>query len=151
MFETTGYAKYEITGPAARDWLDHLLPNTIPAPGRLALSPMLNRHGKVIGDFTVGTLADGLGSQRFMMFGSGPAQRYHERWFRQEMPDDGSVHLRVCGYELTGLSIAGPNARAVLDRLTDFDVSNDAFGFLDFRDSHVGSVPGDDRPRHLHR
>lgn len=141
IFETTGYAKYEITGPGARAWLDHLLTNTIPKPGRLALSPMLNRQGKLIGDFTVGTLADALGTERFMIFGSGSAQQYHERWFRQEMPDDGSVHLRVCGNELTGLSIAGPNARAVIAELTDFDVSNEAFGFLDFRDSYVGSVP----------
>ena len=141
MFETTGYAKYEITGHGARAWLDHLLSNTIPQPGRLALSPMLNRHGKIIGDFTVGTLADALGTERFMIFGSGSAQQYHERWFRQEMPDDGSVHLRVCGNELTGLSVAGPNARAVIDQLTDFDVSNEAFGFLDFRDSYVGRVP----------
>ncbi|MGB3736125.1 MAG: FAD-dependent oxidoreductase [Ilumatobacter sp.] len=141
MFETTGYAKYEITGPGARAWLDHLLSNTIPEPGRLALSPMLNRQGRIIGDFTVGALADALGTERFMIFGSGSAQQYHERWFRQEMPTNGSVHLRVCGNELTGLSIAGPNARAVIDELTDFDLSNEAFGFLDFRDSFVGSVP----------
>lgn len=76
-----------------------------------------------------------------MIFGSGPAQEYHERWFRQELLGVSDVALRVCGNELTGLSIAGPNARAVLDALTDFDVSNDAFGFLDFRSSWVGSVP----------
>ncbi len=156
MFETTGYAKYEVNGAGAREWLDGLLTNTIPAPGRLALTPMLNRQGKIIGDFTVGCLADGLGEERFMIFGSGPAQQYHERWFRQELVTSGSgtnvtrtvtsgsgaeVTLRVCGPELTGLSIAGPNARAVLDGLTDFDVSNEAFGFLDFRQTWVGSVP----------
>ncbi len=141
MFETTGYAKYEVTGPGARAWLDQLLSNNIPKPGRLALSPMLNRQGKIIGDFTVGALQDGLGVERFFVFGSGAAQQYHERWFRQEMPIDGSVHLRVCANELTGLSIAGPKARAVLDALCDFDVSNDAFGFLDFRDSFVSGVP----------
>lgn len=141
LFETTGYAKYEITGPGARAWLDHLLANNIPAVGRLALSPMLNRQGKIIGDFTVGTLADGLGTERFMIFGSGSAQQYHERWFRQELPTDRSVHVRVCGNALTGLSIAGPAARALLDGLTDFDVSNEEFAFLDFRQSWVGSVP----------
>ncbi|MGA9275502.1 GcvT family protein [Ilumatobacter sp.] len=140
MFETTGYAKYEVTGPGARSWLDHLLANNIPVAGRLALSPMLNRNGRIIGDFTVGALVDGVGVERFMIFGSGPAQHYHERWFRQELPTDGSVHVRVCGPELTGLSIAGPESRAVLDQLTDFDASNDGFAFLDFRDTYVGNV-----------
>ncbi|WP_040494464.1 GcvT family protein [Ilumatobacter nonamiensis] len=141
LFETTGYAKYEVTGPGARSWLDHVLANHIPPAGRLALSPMLNPNGRIIGDFTVGALADGLGEERFMIFGSGPAQHYHERWFRQHLPTDGSVHLRVCGPEMTGLSIAGPRSRAVLAELVDFDVSNDAFRFLDFRDTWVGKVP----------
>ena len=148
LFETTGYAKYEFTGPGARGFLDHLLPNHVPPAGRLALSPMLNRQGRLIGDFTVGALASKLGEERFFVFGSGVAQRYHERWFRQEMAaagvdhgGDGSVSLRVCGYEMTGLSIAGPNARAVLAGLADLDVSNGEFPFLDFRDTWVGSVP----------
>ncbi len=154
MYETTGYAKYEVSGPGARAWLDGLLANDIPPAGRLALSPMLNPQGKIIGDFTVGCLADGLGVERFMIFGSGPAQQYHERWFlRQLDPATSSVAMgpgpdatrdvavRVCGPELTGLSIAGPNARAVLADLTDFDVSNDAFAFLDLRNTWVGSVP----------
>jgi dimethylglycine dehydrogenase len=55
--------------------------------------------------------------------------------------DDGAIHLRVCGNELTGLSIAGPSARAVLDELTDIDVSNEAFPFLDIRETWIGSVP----------
>ncbi len=145
LFEATGYAKYEVGGSGARAWLDRVLANNIPPAGRLALSPMLNEQGKIIGDFTVGCLEDGIGEECFMIFGSGAAQQYHERWFRQQLsvtsgsgPD---VTLRVCGPELTGLSIAGPNARAVLDELTDFDVSNEAFGFLDFRDTWVGSVP----------
>ena len=141
MFETTGYAKYEVSGPGARPWLDRMLANNIPVAGRLALSPMLNRQGKLIGDFTVGTLADGLGNERFMIFGSGSAQRYHERWFRQELPSDGSVRLRICGNELAGLSIAGPASRRLLDTLTDFDVSNEEFSFLDVRESYVGNVP----------
>jgi len=145
IFETTGYAKYEVTGTGARAWLDGLLTNNIPPAGRLALTPMLNHQGKIIGDFTVGCLTDALGDERFMIFGSGAAQQYHERWFREQLrvgsPAGGDVSLRVCGNELTGLSIAGPNARVVLDELTDFDVSNDEFGFLDFRQTWVGSVP----------
>jgi dimethylglycine dehydrogenase len=139
MIETTGYAKYEFTGAGARAWLDSILANHIPPVGRLALTPMLNRNGGIIGDFTIGSLAD----DRFMIFGSGAAEKYHVRWFRQAMAGvaDGAVHLRVCGNELTGLSIAGPSARAVLDELTDADVSNGAFAFLDFREMFVGAVP----------
>ncbi len=137
LLETTGYAKYEFSGPRARAWLDGMLANHVPNVGRMALTPMLNYHGKLIGDFTVAAMAD----DRFMIFGSGPAERYHERWFLEHLPTDGTVHFRTCGNELTGLSIAGPNARAVLAELCDFDVSNEAFPFRDIRDTRVGAAP----------
>ncbi len=137
MVETTGYAKYEFSGPNARAWLDGILANNIPKVGRMALSPMLNEHGKLIGDFTVAALA----GDRFMVFGSGTAERYHERWFIDHLPSDGSVHFRTCGIELTGLSIAGPNSRALLAELCDFDVSNQAMPFRDVCETYVGAVP----------
>ena len=43
--------------------------------------------------------------------------------------------------QLMGLCMAGPRSRAVLARLTDDDVSNAAFRFMDFRAMDVGGVP----------
>ena len=137
LLETTGYAKYEFTGSGARGWLDSLLANNMPKIGRLILTPMLNEQGKIIGDFTVACLAD----DRFMIFGSGPAERYHERWFIDHLPTDGSVHFRTCGNDLTGLSIAGPKSRELLEKLVDFDASNEGFAFRDIRETFVGQVP----------
>ena len=98
--------------------------NRIPAPGRMALTPMLNHQGRLIGDFTVATLADPFdGTERFLVFGSGAAEGYHERWFRSHLPGLRSVSYRTLGHELTGLSIAGPKARDVLASLTDDDLS----------------------------
>ena len=57
------------------------------------------------------------------MWGSSQAQIYHMRWFERHLPGDGSVSIRPLGMELVGLSIAGPNARKVLAKLTDEDVS----------------------------
>ena len=138
LLETTGFAKYQVTGPGARAWLEHLLPNTMPEPGRLVLSPMLNHQGKLIGDFTVACLdraidQDAPPTEAFLIFGSGVAESYHLRWFTDHRPDDGSVAIRALGPEWCGLSIAGPNARALLAAVTGDDVGNDTFGFLDIR------------------
>ena len=40
-------------GRAAEAWLEGLLANAMPRTGRIALAPMLNEAGKLIGDFTV--------------------------------------------------------------------------------------------------
>ena len=120
LFETTGFAKFEVTGSRARSWLDGLMANAIPRNGRLALTPMLNEQGKLIGDLTVGALPGvGLGAtggagddarsvagERFMIFGSGAAERYYERWFTAHLPDDGSVRYRTLNRDLCGLSDA---------------------------------------------
>ncbi len=165
LIETTNFAKYTFTGAGARAFLDRILTNELPAPGRMALSPMLNHHGKLIGDFTVANLtptgdagsyfgraATGrsygmpLGSERFVVFGSGVAEHYHERCFLSVMRGighraSGDVRLEVHGRSLCGLSIAGPRARDVLAKVIDDDVSNEAWPFLDIREAWVGMAP----------
>jgi dimethylglycine dehydrogenase len=111
--------------------------NRMPRQGRLVLTPMLNPQGKLIGDFTIAKV----GAERFLMWGSSQAQIYHMRWFEQHLPKDGSVRLRRLDLSLVGLSIAGPRSRELLQRLTDEDVSNPAFRFLDHRSMDIANVP----------
>jgi dimethylglycine dehydrogenase len=134
--EIANFAKYEITGPGAEQFLLRVMTNTMPRQGRLMLTPMLNHQGKIIGDFTIAKAAE----NRFMMWGSSQAQVYHMRWFEQEMPKDGSVHIAPLGMKLVGLSIAGPKARDLLQRLTDDDVSGEAFKFMDYREMEIATV-----------
>jgi dimethylglycine dehydrogenase len=135
--DTSTFAKYEISGPGAEKWLSRILTNRVPKAGRITLSPMLNARGKLIGDFTLARAS----ADRFFLFGSGVAEKYHMRWFEQHLPKDGSVVVKALGLDLVGLTIAGPKARAVLAKLTDDDVSAAAFKFLDFRPSmEVGLV-----------
>ncbi len=136
LLEISNFAKYEIAGPGAEAWLDRLLPNRLPMPGRIALSPMLNRQGRLIGDFTVARLAP----DDFCLFGSGIAEDYHMRWFLAHLPDSGTS-LRALGTDLVGLQIAGPRARDLLARVADEDVSKDGFRFLAFRPMGIGMIP----------
>ena len=134
--EIANFAKYEITGAGAEAWLLKVMTNTMPKQGRIMLTPMLNHNGKIIGDFTIAKAAD----NRYMMWGSSQAQIYHMRWFEQTLPKDGSVKVEPFGMKLIGLSIAGPKARDLLQRLTDDDVSNDAFKFMDYREMEIATV-----------
>ena len=136
LIEIAGFAKYEITGPEAEVWLSHLLANKMPRKGRMVLCPMLNPAGKLIGDFTVAKHSN----ERFYIFGSGPAEEYHMRWFEQHLPESG-VAVRALGGDLVGFSIAGPKSNELLDRLTHDDVSTKAFRFMAIRDMHVGMIP----------
>lgn len=136
LLEVSTYGKYRITGPAAERWLDHVLANAVPREtGRIVLSPMLTPRGRLVGDFTVSRLGD----EEFFLVGSGAMERFHLRWWDQWLPADGvSVQSLTPGW--VGFNIAGPEARTLLERLTDADVSRDAFPFLTARRMEVGPV-----------
>ena len=98
---------------------------------------MLKEDGRLIGDFSLAKLGEG----DFFIAGSGIAEDYHMRWFDQHLPDDGSVQIAAHGAGLVGLSIAGPNARAVLQAVTDHDVSSEGFKFMDIARMTLGMAP----------
>jgi dimethylglycine dehydrogenase len=135
--EIANFAKYEFAGPGAEAFLSRLMTNKMPRTGRIVLTPMLDAGGRLIGDFTIAKAADA----RFLMWGSSQAQKYHMRWFEQHLPADGSVHVHRYDMSLVGLSIAGPRSRALLQRLTDEDVSNVAFPFMAHRSMDIAHVP----------
>ncbi len=135
--EIANFAKYEIDGPGAESWLNNMMTNTMPRMGRLVLTPMLNNKGKLIGDFTIARRDQ----HNFMMWGSSGAQIYHQRWFEQHLPDDSSVTINRLGQKMVGLSIAGPNSRAVLQQLVDFRTDNEHFKFMDFKVADVAGCP----------
>ena len=134
LLETSGFAKYMVTGEGAAAWLDMILACRIPEEGRMTLAPMLKDDGKVIGDFSLACLDD----ETFLIIGSGVAESYHMRWFTDHLPEDNSVQVMPMGLGLLGLSIAGPNARDVLQKLTHEDVSSESFAFMDVREMELG-------------
>ena len=135
--EIANFAKYEVTGPGAEAFLNHLMTNAMPRQGRIVLSPMLNPQGRIIGDFTIAKA----GPDRFLIWGSSAAQIHHMRWFERHLPADSSVRIRRFGQALVGLTIAGPKSREVLAPLVDRDISNDAFRFMDFVEMEVAGCP----------
>ena len=136
VMETSGFSKFRVTGPGARDWLDVMLACKIPAPGRMTLAPMLKHDGKLQGDLSVSCLAE----DEFMLLGSGMAEVFYARWLEAHLPPQG-VTLEVVGLGLCGLSIAGPRSRELLSRLTAEDVSNAGLRFMGVRRMDVGLAP----------
>jgi dimethylglycine dehydrogenase len=136
LLETSNYGKIEISGPGAKEWLSRVMANRVPPVGRIALTPMLNDRGKLIGDFTMCRLA----ADRVLLIGTLAAETFYLRWFEHHLPPSG-VHVRACAMEYVGLSVAGPASRALLQSLVRDDLSNEAFPFLTFRRLDIGMIP----------
>ncbi|WP_424986857.1 GcvT family protein [Microbulbifer sp. S227A] len=128
--EVQNFGKYRVTGPRARDWLDHVMAGRVPDPGRVGLTPMLSPKGRLIGDFTISCLSD----SEFQLTASYGSQAYHLRWFRKHKQD--GVTVENISDNRTGFQIAGPKSRAVLDACTRADVTG--MRFLDVRRMTLG-------------
>ena len=136
LLEISNYGKFEVTGAGAADWLSRIMTNRVPKVGRIALTPMLNERGKLIGDFTMCRLAE----DRIFLIGTYAAEAYYLRWFERYAPPAG-VTVRPCAMQYVGLSIAGPKSRELLQSLVRDDLSTAAFPFMSFRQMEVGMIP----------
>lgn len=134
MFETSVYARYEVVGPAARDWLDRLLACTLPGVGRVRLAPMLSEHGSLMGDMSVACLDQ----DRFWLVGSYSLQEFHQRWFERHLPDAGVTVINRSDDHM-GFAVSGPAAREIVQRLTDADLSSIGLPFFGVRAMSIGN------------
>ena len=133
--DMSAFAKMEVSGPGARDWLDSILANRIPKKmGRIALCHLLTKLGGVRAEFTVYEWAPG----RFYLVSAGAFERHDHDTLYKLLPKDGSVKLNPITTRLGVLVLAGPNARKVLQKLTTTDISNEAFPWLSGQSISVG-------------
>ena len=138
VFDFTSFAKIELRGRGAAEFLEHLCDNRVArAVGSLTYTQMLNEGAGIECDFTVTRL----GERRFRII-TGTAFGMHDlSWIRSHAPSDGSVEVEDVTSAYACVGLWGPNARAILQPLTPADVANQAFPFMTARELAVGSVP----------
>ena len=113
LLDISGFSRFEVSGPSAQKWLDHVMASKLPGPGRARLAPMLSETGKLKGDLTVFNWGDGT----WWIMGSYYLREWHIRWFNDHMMDD--VDLRDISDATVGFSLSGPNSLKVLEKLTE--------------------------------
>ena len=135
VFDSSVYARYEVSGPGAEAWLDRLVASKLPVVGKVRLAPMLGHNGKLMGDLTISRIAQ----DRFWLVGSYYLQEWHMRWFAGFLPAAG-VTVTNLSDAWTGFAISGPHSRRLIERLVADDISNAAFSFLSCREMTVAGA-----------
>ena len=138
LLDMTAFAKCRVSGPGAEAFLDGFVANSLPqSVGGVSLAHALNSNGGVHSEFTIRREA----ADSFYLVSAGALQRLDHDYLKKHMPRDGSVQFT----QLTGahgvLVLAGPKARLLLERVTDADLSNEAFRWLTAQDIVVGMAP----------
>jgi len=138
MFDLTPFTKLEVAGPGALAYLQRIASNNMDQPsGKVTYTAMLNKRGGIECDLTVTRLSD----TRFWVVTGGSVGMHDLAWLRHNAPADGSVHITNLTSAYCCVGLWGPRARAVVEGVTDQDVSNASFPYFTARRLHVGSVP----------
>ena len=131
-------AKWMVQGPHAAAVLNRLSANDIDREvGRLVYTQWLDTRGRIIADVTVSRLGD----ERFLVVTSDITHRQIDAWVRRECRPGEVVVCTDVTSATTLLSLQGPASRTLLGRLTDADLSNQAFPYLTAQQIHVGYAP----------
>jgi sarcosine oxidase subunit alpha len=143
LMDGSTLGKIDVQGADSGEFLNMLYTNMMSnlKVGRIRYGLMCGVDGMVIDDGTVIRLAE----DRFLITTTtGNAAKileWMEEWLQTEWP-----HLDVFLTSVTEhwatVPLVGPRARDVLGTLApELDVSNEAFGFMDWRDTTVAGIP----------
>ncbi|HYM42012.1 MAG TPA: FAD-dependent oxidoreductase [Steroidobacteraceae bacterium] len=137
LMDLPGFARFELAGRGAADWLDHLIAGPVPSPGRLALSYGCSPRGGIVMEATVSHLPDG----RFWLLSAASAERHDGDWLRAHLSQRyGPVGLQALTADYGTLVVVGPRSRELLSRVTDADLSTAAFPWLTVKPLRVAGI-----------
>jgi dimethylglycine dehydrogenase len=135
VLDMSAFAKFEVGGAGAETWLESLVANRVPKRiGRIGLCHMLSLNGGVRSEFTIYRT----GAQRFYLVSAGALERHDWDYLCKLKPTDGSVELQKITTQYGVLVVAGPKSREVLRKITDADLSGNAFPWLSGQFINVG-------------
>jgi glycine cleavage system aminomethyltransferase T len=127
--------KLLVQGRDAEKALNWICANNVAVPvGRCVYTQWLNERGRIEADLTVTRLAE---DQYLVLTGDGTITAV-QAWLKRNIPPDAHAFVTNVTSAYRVLSIQGPKSRDLLSRVTDADMSNEAFPFLTLQEIDVG-------------
>ncbi|MBZ9789620.1 FAD-dependent oxidoreductase [Rhizobium sp. 3T7] len=138
MFDQTSFAKFVLKGRDVEAALSWIASNDVAKPvGSLVYTQMLNDKGGIECDLTCARVAE---DEYYIVTGTGFATHDFD-WIARNIPDGMQAELVDVTSAYSVLSLMGPNARAVLEKVTTSDVSKAAFPFGRIKTIGIAGCP----------
>jgi 4-methylaminobutanoate oxidase (formaldehyde-forming) len=135
LFDETSFTKLLLEGSDATALLQKLCSKDMDVvAGRIVYTNMLNARGGIECDLTVTRMAaDGY----FLVCGAGAFAKV-SAWIRRHMAGYPEVTLTDLSSAYAVIGVMGPKSRELLSRLTNAQLTNEAFPFLSSREIELG-------------
>ena len=126
VFDQTSFSKYLMVGPDAEAALQWLCTADVGGEvGNATYTGMLNERGTYESDVTVTRT----GADEFLIVSSAATTERDKDHIRRNLPAGARASLVDVTSSCAVFGVMGPNSRALLERLTDADLSDEAFPF----------------------
>ncbi|MEE9587010.1 MAG: FAD-dependent oxidoreductase, partial [Hyphomicrobiaceae bacterium] len=126
FFDMTSFGKIRVEGRDAEALLQRVCANDIAVePGKIVYTQWLNGTGGVEADVTVTRLSE----TAFLVITPAATVVRDMNWLRRHTPEDAHVVATDVTSSECAIAVMGPKSRAVLQRCTPADLSNDGFPF----------------------
>ncbi|MBS1678476.1 MAG: (2Fe-2S)-binding protein [Actinobacteria bacterium] len=139
LMDVSTLGKLYVSGPDAEAFLDGVFPNRISTlkVDRVRYGIFNTDSGRIIDDGTIIRV----GERDFLVTtSSGGVDQVYEAFLLWVAERKLAVDVVNVSGALSAVSLSGPKAREVLSRVTDVDVANEAFKFLDVRQGAVAGA-----------
>ena len=137
ILDLSGFAKYDVTGPDSKEFLDRLCANRMPTKnGGIVLAHILSKNGRIAGEVTITRLA----ADRYYLLSAAGAELRDLDHLNDGVADGEQVTIENVTDQRGVLVLAGPKARDVLSGLTDAPLDNDNFRWLTGREIEVAGA-----------
>ena len=137
VLDLSGFAKYDVTGPDARNVLDRLCANRMPNVGGIVLAHVLSEGGRIGAEMTVTHLAE----NHFYVLSAAGAELRDLDYLCQGRQAGERVQVANVTDARGVLVLAGPQAREVLSRLTDAPLDNASLRWLRGKEISIAGRP----------
>jgi len=138
LIDQSSFAKFEVRGAGAFDLLQWLAANDLDKPpGSLTYTQLCNARGGIEADLTIARLDE---DRFYIVTGSGFGV-HDGAWIEAHRHRFGPVDLVETTSARAVINVCGPRARDLLSRVSDDDLSNAAFPFMQCREIRVGYAP----------
>jgi glycine cleavage system aminomethyltransferase T len=137
MVGDMGFAIFDLLGPGATEYMEQMAVGRMDVDiGKSVYTPILAPNGGFVSDLSVVRM----GEDHYRIITGGSVQGPDKAHFRSHLPEDGSVQLVDRSSQLCTLGVWGPDAREVIDPITEEDMSHDAFAPYTAQHVTIGEV-----------
>ena len=135
LFDQSCFIKYLVAGPDACAALNRICAGQVDVEvGRVVYTQWLNPQGGIEADVTVTRLSE----TGFMVVTIAVSQRRDLAWLTRHLPEGARVFVHDITSATPMLALMGPKSRALLQRLSPDDFSNEGFPFGTSREIDLG-------------